>query len=186
MRKIPRVKRHAVTQPQDPSYRLIPLTKGQNAIVDTSDYDWLNQWNWYAEWNNKDRTFRAGRNGYRTGGLPASHILMHRVILDCKPGEEVDHEDRNPLNNRRKNLRKCTHSQNVCNASLSSGNKSGFKGVSKVSGAERWVAQIQTSAGKKKHVGYFYSPEEAARAYDKAAKEIHGEFAFLNFTSSRE
>ena len=48
-----RVKRHAVTQPLDQSYRLIPLTQGQNAIVDVEDFEWLDQWNWCAQWTGR-------------------------------------------------------------------------------------------------------------------------------------
>ncbi len=59
-----RMKRHAVTQPLDPSYRLIPLTQHQNAIVDTADFDWLSQWNWHANLCDKGfyvrRTTRQG------------------------------------------------------------------------------------------------------------------------------
>lgn len=162
-----RVKRHSVVQPLEESYRLIPLTQGQNAIVDVGDFEWLSKFNWYAYWHENTNSFYAAKGDK----LEA----MHRFILGCK--EEVDHADRNTLNNRRNNLRKATKAQNMHNRKKLRTNTSGFIGVYWYQG---WKSKIANN-GKRHYLGIFSSPEEAARAYDEMAKKLHGEFAFLNF-----
>src|ERR1700719_1891410 len=123
-----RVVRHAVTQPSDQSYRLIPLTQGQNAIVDAADYEWLNQWNWFADWSEPTKSFYARRHKKTEDGhYPI--VRMSREILKCGPGEEPDHKNHDTLDNRRENLRLSTHSQNCCNKRISPKNTSGFIGV---------------------------------------------------------
>jgi hypothetical protein len=110
---------------------------------------------------------------------------MHHIILKLQPGEEGDHINRNTLDNRRENLRRATHSQNCCNQRvLKASNTSGFKSITKAWARgrhyERWRVRIAFN-GKRIHIGYFRSPEVAARAYDEAAKKYHGQFAQLNF-----
>jgi AP2 domain len=170
-----RVARHEVTQPLDPSCRLIPLTQGQNAIVDAADFDFLNQWNWYARWRQKSLSFYAGRHSG-----DGHQIWMHREILGCGPGEQGDHRNHITLDNRRENLRKATKGQSSANRLLSRNNKTGFKGVSFNKDSHRWTARVQADKGKR-FLGYFDTAEQAARAYDRAARELHGEFAVLNF-----
>jgi hypothetical protein len=173
-----RMKRHAVTQPLDQSYRLIPLTQGQNAIVDTADYDWLNQWNWTATWCPFTKSFYAQRRLPNYGKL----ISMHRFILGCQPGEEGDHKNNNTLDHRRNNLRKCNSRQNRRNQRVCRGGSSKYKGVCWNKVRRKWRAIIKTGE-KQKHIGLFASEEDAARAYDAAAIRYFGEFAHLNFTT---
>src|SRR5712664_3648473 len=113
-----RVLRHEVTQPSDTSYRLIPLTQGKNAIVDTKDFEWLSQWNWCAEC--VDGYFYAIRRSFR------KRISMHGAILKIKTGEEGDHRNHDTLDNRRKNIRRCTRTQNARNVRKPWDNRSGF------------------------------------------------------------
>jgi len=98
--------------------------------------------------------------------------------IEC--GFEVDHEDRNYLNNQRSNLRLATKSQNQANSNLRIDSTSGYKGVTWHVRIMRWQAKIQVRKTRI-FLGYFKTPEEAARAYDKAAKRYFGEFANLNF-----
>jgi hypothetical protein len=168
--KLP-VKRHEVVQPLDNSYRLIPLTQGQNAIVDVEDFERLSQFNWTAEWSKEARTFYAFRQ------VDGKSLRMHTFIMGVL---HVDHRNHEGLDNRKQNLRKCSGSQNQANLRKSTRNKSGFKGVSWNTSRKQWVAQLQCR-GKHYWLGLFNTKEEAARAYDEAAKIHHGEFAVLNF-----
>lgn len=172
-----RVVRHAVTQPLNSSYRLIPLTQWQNAIVDAKDFDWLNQWNWHAIWFKHTKSFYAVRNKVVDG--KRTLILMSREILNCKLNEEADHQNRNTLDNRRENLRTATSLQNARNHNIQSNNKSGAIGVSWYPKYEKWRA-VMYYHKKQIFIGYFKSKEDAVQTRDEAVKKLYGEFASLN------
>jgi len=167
-----RVRRHEVIQPLDQSYRLIPLTQGQNAVVDSADYNWLDQWNWSSHWNKCTRSFYAIRFTRKEGC-----VRMSRQILGF-PQEFVDHKNGNTLDNRRDNLRKSSCSGNSANSGKRKINTSGYKGVFRY--YRKWRAQICCQY-KIIYLGLFDSKEQAAHAYDDAAKKYFGEFAHLNF-----
>jgi hypothetical protein len=100
---------------------------------------------------------------------------MWQAILPNVPeGAEVDHVDRNPLNNQRDNLRYATRAENCANRTMKLG-ESGYKGVSLYKPNGLWVAHCGHD-----HVGYFSSPTSAALAYNAAAWVKYGEFAELN------
>ncbi|HEX4501069.1 MAG TPA: AP2/ERF family transcription factor [Scandinavium sp.] len=168
-----RVKRPSVTQPSDPFYRYIPLTRGKIAIIDTEDFVRLSQWNWRVTVNSCD--FYAVRNGKNK-----KNVYMHRQIIGCKPKEHADHKNHDTLDNRKNNIRKCTRTQNMCNRKAQINCKSGFKGVVWRPTSKKWSAGINYES---RHIalGCFNTKEEAARAYDVAAKFYQGEFAHLNF-----
>ena len=170
-----RVVRHEVTQPLDKPYRLIPLTQGQNAIVDSDDFEWLSKWNWNAHWDAHANCFYARRK------QSGKTIMMHREIMHLKIGELVDHGNRNSLDNRKENLRYATVSQNTANTKNPSDNSSGYRGVSRTtSKKERWRAVI-IHQGRYIHIGTFDTKQMAARAYDQIAHRMFGEFAHLNY-----
>jgi hypothetical protein len=167
-------KRHQVTQPADAAVRLIPLTQGQNAIIDAADFEWLSQWNWFAMRNTRAESFYAARkkNGKIWG--------MHCEVLGCGPGEEGDHWSHDTLDNRRSNLRLCSRAQNQHNRRKARRNQSGFKGVCFVARRSKYLSQIRV-ASKHVFLGLFDFAEDAARAYDAAARKFFGEFALVNF-----
>jgi hypothetical protein len=152
----------------------IPLTQGQNAIVDDKDFEYLNQWKWqYSDGY-------ASRSETRFG-MGKKTIYMHRVILDTPPGMQTDHIDGNKLNNQRVNLRVCSIAENGRNRKLQKNNTSGFSGVHYAKKAEKWQATIRVN-GKVVYLKTYNTAKEAALAYDEAAKKYFGEFARLNFT----
>ena len=95
------------------------------------------------------------------------------------PVDQVDHKNRIKTDNRWANLRQCSRSQNMANAVKSWRNKSGFKGVSWHKLMNKWCSEIQFR-GTRYKIGYFTSKESAALAYNKKAKELFGEYAYLN------
>ena len=107
-------------------------------------------------------------------------LYIHRLIMDAPKGMDVDHINGNPLDNRKSNLRICTHAENQRNKGAYKNNTSGYKGVSWYKRDKKWIAGIKHN-NKGIYIGLFEDKEEAARAYDKKAKELHGEFAYLNF-----
>jgi hypothetical protein len=161
-----KVKRHKVSQPKDKSIRLIPLTQGQNAVIDADDFERVSKHNWRAVWL---------KNNYYAYTTTIGNVVvaMHSFIKRTK--RRVDHV--NPcatLDNRKSNLRVATASQNQCNRGKTKANTSGYKGVSK--NGKNWMALICVM-GVKHYLGTRKNPELAAKLYRKAAKEFHGEFA---------
>jgi AP2 domain len=156
----------------------IQLTQGKVTLVDDDMYEFLSQWKWYAHCNKKNKKYYAQR--HQRTLLGEKTILMHRVIIDAPNGIEVDHIDGDTLRNLRENLRHATTAQNQHNREKLLNNTSGYKGVAWHKRDKKWRVDI-TFNRKTFHIGYFEDKEEAARAYDEAAKKYHGEFARLNF-----
>ena len=104
---------------------------------------------------------------------------IQNFIISSKPPERpfLDHRDRNPLNNRKSNLRFCTHAENMRNRGIPKNNTSGYKGV--VKNGKGWAAQIGINK-KTICIGFFKDKLPAAIAYNKAAIKYHGEYACLN------
>ena len=117
-------------------------------------------------------------NGYKRIKINNKSILAHRFVWFIHHGELphiIDHIDGNPSNNRIENLRQCSQSENGINRTKQKNNKSGFKGVSRVTKRNKWKAKIGHK-GKAIHLGLFDCPKEASRAYEAKARELFGEF----------
>ena len=101
---------------------------------------------------------------------------MHREIMKPSKVEVIDHINHNKLDNTKENLRCCTKQQNEMNKVKRSNTSSKFKGVTKIN---KWMASI-TFNNKTINLGYFNTEKEAAKIYNVKAKELFGEFAYLN------
>lgn len=154
------------------------LTKGYTAVVDLADRELVDGHAWTA------LVTKSGVYAYRRNPKTGHPLLLHRHLTNAAPSLEVDHIDGNGLNNRRENLRVCTHKQNSRNARKNKPGSSVFKGVSRSSssgwGDGKFVATIKVD-GVSHALGYYDTEEVAARAYDCAARYLFGAFARTNF-----
>jgi hypothetical protein len=110
----------------------------------------------------------------QTSAHRLAYLFMEGRLPKC-----IDHKNGNKSDNSWLNLRECTYSENLRNTGKKSHNTSGYKGVIWHKRCGKWHSRVGFNR-KKHHIGYFNTPEEAARAYDKKAIELHGEFALTN------
>jgi hypothetical protein len=150
----------------------IQLTQGKVTLVDDEDYDWLNQWKWHAHGSGgkSKKRYTAQRTIEKKNFK--KNVTMHRLITSAPDGMVVDHINGDSLDNRKVNLRVCTALENSRNCRRKE-SRTGYRGVF-------CYAVIRVNR-KYVKLGAFKTTKEAARAYDKAAKKYHGEFAVLNF-----
>jgi hypothetical protein len=148
--------------------KTILLTQGKQALVDDDDFEKVNKYNWcLSKYNHASYALR--HDGKK-------RMLMHRLIMDCPEGKDIDHINGNGLDNRKCNLRICSRSENMMNSGLYETNTSGFRGVHWDKQQMKWRARIHKD-GKKINLGRFDSKEEAARVRDAKVKELFGDFA---------
>ena len=118
-------------------------------------------------------------NGYLETRINGKTYKTHRLVFLMHHGylsKEIDHIDGNKSNNAIENLRPATRSQNNHNKGKPKNNTSGYKGVYWKKAAGKWIAQIGIN-GKRKHLGYFDTAEQAHEAYCRAANELHQQYA---------
>lgn len=139
---------------------------GLYLLVDEADFDIVSPFSWFL-----------GSHGYACS--KQNTVLAHRLILDNPSGKEIDHINGDKLDCRRTNLRIVTRQQNSLNKAKHKDNTSGYKGVHWFKRDKKWQAQI-CNAGKRYHLGYYKDIREAAKAYNNAAKKLHGNYAILN------
>jgi AP2 domain. len=158
----------------------IKLTQGFVAQVDDEDFEYLNQFKWYAAANPLKKSIRwyAIRHEENNNRLI---ISMHREIMNTAKGFEVDHIDHNGLNNQRINLRNCNKEQNGRNRA--SVGQSKYLGVNFYysSSGKKYIRAALRLNKKYTYLGTFINESEAAFAYDIAAMQNHKEFANTNF-----
>lgn len=145
---------------------------GHSVLIDECDLDVFNKHLWQV------RVFKDYPYVCLEGGWRPNHFL-HQILMGVRDGLEIIHRNGKTLDNRRSNLVHVTrsivqHRKNMPN------NKTGFRGVRWHRGQQRYVAQIGFD-GKTFHIGSFFSPEDAARAYDDKARELFGDLARLNY-----
>ncbi|KKM26952.1 hypothetical protein LCGC14_1579570 [marine sediment metagenome] len=155
----------------DKDMRQISLTQGMYAIVDDEDYEWLMQIKWNA--------MKSGKTYYAQSWNGEKHLFIHRLVLKAKDTQMVDHINRNGLDNRKSNLRFCTKGQNAQNGGLYKNCKNKYKGARWREKQGKWYSDIKFNY-KKIHLGCFDTEIEAALAYNRAAIELFGEFAYQN------
>ena len=150
------------------SVAFIDLLHGNYAIVDVDCLSLVTPHRWY--YNTRYVVAFVVENSSRRV------IRMHNIVRPPKEGFQNDHRNRNPLDNRRSNLRDATNSQNVFNTRMLPANKSGFRGVCWHKRNNKWIAQSRLN-GRIVHLGYFTNKDEAYAAYVKFNREQRGEFA---------
>lgn len=168
----------------------IPLSKSERvALVDTRDAERVSQFKWRLKAKkSRPGQFYAQRSLPRAERGTVTGQGLHSFIMGAGPGQLVDHENGNGLDNRRTNLRFATHRENATNVTSSKRQKlGGYKGVTWNKAASKWQASICggeiKANGKRRqlYLGVFVDPVEAARVYDRKALEVFGPFACLNF-----
>ena len=134
--------------------------------IDDIDKDLIRDYNWCST-----------NGGYLIGKIKGKNHYLHRVIAErmgLDLSSQIDHEDGDPSNNCRYNLRSATQTQNKANSKLYSNNKTRLKGVTRA--RYRWRSRIRVE-GKLIHLGYFDTAKDAHKAYCRAADKYFGEFA---------
>lgn len=141
-------------------------------ILDDDDYEEFKEYPW-----------RESQYGYaivcKAFNKRSHTFMLHREIAKPPKTMSVDHINGDTLDNRKSNLRVVTHGENMRNQKMRINNSSGYKGVSWHTVRDKWRARVHFE-GKEYHVGLFEDKHEAARAYNKKARELFGEYARLN------
>lgn len=149
----------------------IPLSRGYYAIVDSADAKLLLPFTWTYSQPPKSKT------GYAFTTINGKYTSMHQMLTQAPKRMRTDHKNGNGLDNRRSNLRVCTHAQNMANQGKhNNGLLSRYKGVTRDKAG--WMGQLQCGARRfKKRCP---TEKEAAEFYNQTAQEVFGEFARLN------
>ena len=137
--------------------------------IDDEDYEFVKGYTWYCD-----------SNGYIRATVNQKTVLLHRLIMNAPKGMEIDHVNGDKVDDRKSNLRICTHQQNVHNTKPTLNPRTScYKGVCWHKTTKKWQAYINFHR-KKKYLGLFATEEESALAYNAKAEELFGEFAWLN------
>ena len=147
--------------------REIQLTHGKAAIVDDIDYEWLNQWKWYA--HKIGNVVYARRSTRKDEGLNGKQLKMHQQIIGERNGFITDHINGNGLDNRRCNLRHVTSRQNQQNRHDKTTSK--YPGVYWRKDRGKWASRIKIN-GTKKFIGMYENEQDAFNAYCKAVEML--------------
>lgn len=160
--------------------KTIKLTQDKVALVDDDVYEWASQFKWHAQ--KRNYRFYAARGSPKDSITGKRRLIyLHREIMKAGPDQEVDHRFGKTLDNRVAEMRLVTRAQNKQAFRKPKENTSSkFRGVHWFKRHLKWMVQIH-KGNRRIYLGYFTEEVLAARAYDKAARELFGEFAQLNF-----
>lgn len=148
----------------------VPLKQGYIALIDAADLPKVID----TRWSLHDARGRS----YARGKINGKWTYMHRLLLGLTEDDYCDHIKGNGLDNRRSNLRSATPAQNTYNKAPRTCRS--YKGITPAQKQGSWIAQIRKE-GRTLNLGTYENAEDAARAYDKKARELFGQFAHLNF-----
>jgi len=167
-----------ISTPENPGM-MIRIRAGHLFLIDAEDWPGISGYKWSVSSDGDGRMYVSTRIGKKK-------IYLHRMLLDAPDDQNVDHRNGDPLDNRKANLRLATHQQNMFNCGKRSTYKgkptaSTFKGVTWDKSCGRYRARIKKN-GIYHYLGHFDDPRKAALAYDHAALDMFGEFAWTNFT----
>lgn len=153
---------------------------GEEILFDLEDYDKIKDYCWYVQYTNKEQSYKRVQGTIKHG----QNIKMHRLIMNVPNGFVIDHINRNPLDNRKSNLRICSQGENIRNRKQNKDNKLGVKGVYQIKNGSYCVRIEHDTIVE--YVGLYKTLREAVDAYDTKAKEYFGEFAYLNNYCEKE
>ena len=164
------------------SFRRIRLTRGKYAIVDPEDFVRLNQYRWYCSQSNYAVRATSKKSGK---GPKQVEIFMHKIVCPPPKGMISDHINRNRLDNRKANLRPATWTQNAWNRiSVRKTGKTRYNGIRYYKDTKKWQVRLMIN-GCRLSLGCYADEQEAAKAYDLAARKYRREYAVLNFPEKR-
>lgn len=139
--------------------------------IDKEDFEKIKKHKWHGN--------KTGEKIYIRSNC--RKLYLHRVIMGAKKGMVVDHINGDTLDNRKKNLRNCSHKKNIYNQVAQKRNKTSiYKGVCFAKRERKWRSYISKD-GKQYHLGFYKNEKDAANAYDEKAKKLFKGFACLNF-----
>lgn len=164
--------------------RTILLTDSDVILLDDSDYNLAKRYNWWALRTTNGKKIKYAASDVFTRGERCT-LLLHRVLLQPRADQYIDHINHNGLDDQRHNLRVCTMSQNQGNRRKQSNNTSGYKGVHWHTQRQKWCASIKINY-RSHSLGLWSDPWRAAQAYNRAALEAWGEFALINVELAEE
>ncbi len=147
----------------------VKLTRGKFATVDNDVYEKVNKYNWYYIEGGY-----AARDDFSSG--KRKMVYMHRFIMDPPEGMVIDHINGKKHDNRKENLRICTHRQNSWNAKKRTDNKSGYRGVSWDKSKQKWGVRLKVG-NLYKFGGYFTNKIEASKRYGELVEKYRDEFS---------
>jgi len=127
------------------------------ALIDKDDLEKVKKYKW------------GMCDGYVCNNNKKTKIKLHQLIIGKKDGLEIDHRSTNKLDNRKSNLRHCTHSQNCMNKKR--------KGYNWSKAAQKWQVRIQVNY-KRINLGLFKKEEDAIKARQKGEQKYYKEFTY--------